>query len=689
MNLKAELEWRIRRWGPRIAGVAPYVLPALLVDLLFIGEVLQRTDGVLCPILDDAFIHFQYARSFAELHPLQYNPQDAPTTGATSLLYPLVLAPGWLLGFRGMAITIFAHVVAVVSLALLVYSAKRLGDALIGPPGGVVAALASIAQPAFVFLAVGGMEVGLTAAAHVGAVTVAVLWMTAEKRAVRRTLSGALTVAAVGVCASMARPEAGAAGCACALALLLFPAEDARWSRALCVLPVGAAFIPALVAWSAAGRTTTNGMVLKWIPADPFMDAEQKWAEIQKNWSKLWNTVLAGDSYGRIIPYESFSRAFRWLTVAGFLVTPVAVVLRYGRVGVAVVLALLGASIALLFPVTYTWFGNLGRYVLTYVSLPMIVAGLGGVAVGQWLQWRMPHARGLPGLVGGVVAALFVVSPKAALQEPAKAASQICSQHVPMAAAVRALPEDAVVGINDAGALTYLGDHPTWDMVGLTAPRAVRSHVAGPGAVFERMERLEAGRRPTHLAYYPTWFKGLELGEKRLHAVETDGIYVGHRRKELWTVRTELFGSGADPVLRTVEGRQVDELDVGDLRSEQAHGYAKAQMRRKGVLYRSYEVEGSEVADGGRVLRSQEEFELGAQPGEPATWVWRTDSWHRTRVELIWNGHPLREVRLESERDWVEVVVRVPAKHVKERNTVVRRMGGPRNAGVFHDWLYQ
>src|SRR5258708_26783149 len=49
--------------------------------------------------LDDVYIHFQYARSMAEGHPLRYNPDQPPTSGATSLIYPALLAIGYWLGF--------------------------------------------------------------------------------------------------------------------------------------------------------------------------------------------------------------------------------------------------------------------------------------------------------------------------------------------------------------------------------------------------------------------------------------------------------------------------------------------------------------------------------------------------------------------------------------------------------------
>ncbi len=47
--------------------------------------------------LDDAYIHFQYARSIATGQPYAYNPGLPPTSGATSFLYPYLLALGYLI----------------------------------------------------------------------------------------------------------------------------------------------------------------------------------------------------------------------------------------------------------------------------------------------------------------------------------------------------------------------------------------------------------------------------------------------------------------------------------------------------------------------------------------------------------------------------------------------------------------
>src|SRR5690349_15986091 len=53
--------------------------------------------------LDDVFIHFQYARRIAEGAPLRYT-GDALSTGATSVVWPALLAPFWKLGVRGLSL---------------------------------------------------------------------------------------------------------------------------------------------------------------------------------------------------------------------------------------------------------------------------------------------------------------------------------------------------------------------------------------------------------------------------------------------------------------------------------------------------------------------------------------------------------------------------------------------------------
>ena len=88
---------------------------------VYLASMLYHTGGRWGLPLDDSFIYFQYARQVADGHFLQYNTGASPTAGATSLLYMLLLVPGFLLGLEGMEIAGYA---LVLGLLLLIMTAK-------------------------------------------------------------------------------------------------------------------------------------------------------------------------------------------------------------------------------------------------------------------------------------------------------------------------------------------------------------------------------------------------------------------------------------------------------------------------------------------------------------------------------------------------------------------------------------
>src|SRR5262245_38489089 len=86
------------RWESALR-FAPLGVATAALAWITAKTTLSRVGGPGAP-LDDSYIHFQYARSIAELHPFRYTAAAAPTPGATSLLWPLVLAPFHAIGFR-------------------------------------------------------------------------------------------------------------------------------------------------------------------------------------------------------------------------------------------------------------------------------------------------------------------------------------------------------------------------------------------------------------------------------------------------------------------------------------------------------------------------------------------------------------------------------------------------------------
>ena len=56
------------------------------------------------PPLDDSYIYYQYAKQIARGQLFRYQDGDQVSTGSSSILYPILVAPFWLAGMRDKAI---------------------------------------------------------------------------------------------------------------------------------------------------------------------------------------------------------------------------------------------------------------------------------------------------------------------------------------------------------------------------------------------------------------------------------------------------------------------------------------------------------------------------------------------------------------------------------------------------------
>ncbi len=134
---------------------------ALLVWLIYSLVSISAGGGHLLMPLDDAYIHFQYAHQIAAGQPYVYNPGLPPTSGATSFLYPYVLALGDLIGLRGLNLGLWAMGIGAAALAASAWLVYRI--VLLTAPYWLAVALAVV----FVFDGwiawhfMSGMETGL------------------------------------------------------------------------------------------------------------------------------------------------------------------------------------------------------------------------------------------------------------------------------------------------------------------------------------------------------------------------------------------------------------------------------------------------------------------------------------------------------------------------------------------------
>lgn len=664
---------------------ASAAIPVLGAAAAFYGPALARTGGVWPAPLDDVYIHFGFARAAALGHPFSWIPGNGYSSGGTSLAYPLALAPGYLLGFRGAWLGLFAALLACAALLDLCRSLRRLLEPRGGPGAASsrwvawVAPLFVVAVPLLDWSWFSGMEVALLGAV-MGRALVAVrraeLAPPAQRPAeqLRAGLLAALLVAtrpeAVALAAPLAIAVAHAAGSLGAAASL----ARASLPTALLLGAQAAANRALTGEWSAAGA------VRKLILSNPYPAPLEKAVEVIKNLAALrvqaLESALGGPSYALLLP---------------LLGAIAALDRRARRLAVPLLIGAYGSLLLVSLNATARY-QNL-RYAAPALAMLLVAAALGVEALAR---------RGR--LAAGVAAALAL----AALAAPsawfgrqidhfARSSANIAGQQVEVARRLAArAPRPRRVLLGDAGAIPYLSGIPAIDGLGLGGYRGMpfaRASVHGVPAVVELIERLDAAERPDVFALYPSWWGGLaDVFGRRVDAVKIeDNVMCAADEKVIY----EADWSALAPPGERRDGA-IDEVDIADLIDERAHGYAFPSPRGGwvvgAVLRDGSDGGGAPRFDAGRIIPEgrEQSFAIGAAAAfarGPAVLALRTDGGGPIAIGVAVERAP-DEARVEvPERPldrWSEI--RVPLRDVAPGDLVrIRALRGAFRS--FHVWL--
>lgn len=528
--------------------------------------------------LDDVFIHFDFARATARGFPFQWSEGNGYSSGGTSLTYPLLLALGYSIGFRGLSLMEWAGVVACVSTFGLLLAARRLSAGL---PRGV-----ALLFP-FGLLSVGaldwtlfsGMEVawflavwGAAFVAHEDLVDVCrdPSASAPEHRALGLGLWCGLLVAT--------RPE-GVVAVAVLAASAAFSARGRGASRAALtgawvVAPACAVILgQAVVSKILTGDGTAAGALVKLELYHPHLDARQVW--------DAWMFHLKYQVL-RVTQYHFADQpVYGWIV---WVLAAAALAFERTRRPAAILWA--SATLWVLLVAAngqvrwqndrYTmpavaWFllaATLGTQALLVVAWDLrkkirgvSIAGATLVAVGLFLQHQAPRFRDQIWFFG-------------------RASRNIYDQHVQAGRTLRdeIRPRPHRILLGDAGAIPYVSDLPALDIIGLGGyhalpfARATRLHV---GAGIELIEHIAPADRPDVLALYPSWWGSFPLwfGKKLLDVPVRGNVICGGTSKVLYRADWSPLSGSDRPMALGAGERVVDALDVADLVSEKEHGY--------------------------------------------------------------------------------------------------------------------
>ncbi len=678
--MTATTDEKPRVWQ-RARSCAPYVVPAALLFWAAAARVVARV-GHAAPTLDDAYIHFQYARAFAEGHPLRYHAGDAASSGATSLLWPAVLAPFWLVGLRDTKIVWIAWALSFAALGALGYEVFQLTRRLTGPQVAAGAGAMVFASSGLVWSAASGMEVVPLAWMIARTLRVASEW--AEALPAERTVRARRELVLLAVALPLLRPEGAVFSLFAGATLARFPRAAAGRERAHALPALFAPLAPPMIAWLMTGTARSSTTTVKLLVGNPYYPIGVLVDHVTSNVRVLVGTLLNGEVWSQ--EFLPAHLAPMWM---GGLVAIVAMgVQRNARWRAAGVLLF---ALTMFVPCVYdTFLWNRLRYLWPFFPGWLVGAACAAELSSQMLAAiRLRWKLAAPVLAGAVSGAL-AMHLDFALTDAAESASGIDRQQAELGRwAKRTLPADARIGVNDTGAIAYFGERRTFDVVGLTTPDEARYWVAGAGSRLEHYEvlaRTAPSRLPTHYIVYPEWMAcDAVLGGFLNEAVVRDATILGGQSMRAFTADNARLGSGERPW--SVAGAPLDALDVADLESEAAHGYALLGAADGEQIARAGEApDARPVVDGGRTRRTKERFTLTV-PASATALIARVEADVPARAHVSFDGAAASDLDVPAD-GWSEVRIELPsAVRAAARGRVDVGLTSEVPLTVFHYWV--
>jgi hypothetical protein len=722
----------LRRFWPYV----PVIVATLVLAKITVGAVLAKAGEPAVP-LDDAYIHFQYARSLAEGRFFAFVPGEGYTSGATSLLWPMALAPFYALGFRDVSIIWIAWFYGFLFLGLLAVETRRLAKHLVGEHAAIGAGAMVLAFGGYAWFAASGMEVSPLGYCLALVARLAAEWQEEPRKRSKSLLKQLLLLSLLG---PLVRPEGILVSGIVLVTLVAFPSDgspilslspSSLRRRAVGLLAIVGPLIPSLINRALTGHFATSTTLVKWLPPNPYYGGKNLSGLLATNFDTFHRTLLDGREWSALF----LPTGARPVMIAAFFAIFVAGH-RSGRFYRAALVVLLAASMAL--PTTYLSFlWNRLRYLWPFAFAWCIGFACLATALADLASYFRPRFASLAGILTGIGAGLIGHHLSWCIDDVAGAASAIHRQQVALGRwAKNALPDNASIGVSDTGAIAYFGEHRTFDVVGLTTPAEAKYWVAGAGARYEHYEHLhreKPGILPTYFIVYPHWMAcDAVLGRELHHATVTDSTILGGQTMVAYEADYSRLGRGDVP-LKPPATKLVDELDVADLEAEEAHRYevlaslasdadvvvfqtrradsagegadvAPIEKRRPGGLTEDDDDDfppppaskalGEQVFDGGRNRRSIDRFAVRI-PKSGARFVARFASPLGTSIVVKINGQVAAR-RDVAPTSWTEEVFELPPDSAgigassgdQTPSAVTIEATDGRVFGSLHYWVY-
>jgi len=445
----------------------------MLISLLFVMFItgvyafttLNATNGIWLMPLDDTYIHFQYARQMANFEPNVYNAGQPPTSGATSFAYPYLLVIGYLIGFTGLSLGIWATLIGALSLWGSINILYRL-----------FVHLSDSHQFATIFALLFGLLGSSTWHFYSGMETSLVMLFTLA------TLSAFImnhqrTFIFSATALTLLRPEVGIMAIWATLLMMLRHIANKQYRSIIWLsMPIFALFIQPLSNTLITGTAVASGnqskSILGMIPADfnlILMRILDNFVTMLTEWLTGYN-LIQGWYLPALLPIIAMMTLI-WLASQ-----------KQHRVIALLILGwwfILSSSVSTL----DNAFWHFKRYQMPAIIIfyPLAIWGLSlFLATNNSYFKRIVHTLSVL-----FIGFSFLISVQFLTYHHANI-RYVQAQPYAMAQWLNEnTPESAIVAVHDVGMMRYIGNRTTLDIVGLTTPKASSSWRNGPGSVAE------------------------------------------------------------------------------------------------------------------------------------------------------------------------------------------------------------
>lgn len=455
--------------------IQPHLLPLFLLLLLTTAALtyyqsvsLSFTEGRLAAPLDDAWIHFQFARNLSQGHGFSYNPGE-PQPGSTAPLWTMMLAGVGLFTEQFLALAIGLSALFLLATVWLTYGLTA--DISQSRAAGFLAGAGVALAGRLLWAGLAGMETTAFAA-----LSVLAIWAY-RSHGLRPwpTLFFAL--------ASQLRPEGHALF---GLALLLWLQQTgawrpAQWGTAVkqllgpAAIYVGINLPYALFSLSITGQPLPNTFYAKMSSSQFF-----SWRTLQDTLWLHWSDNPASCLLLLLGLWPTWRR--ERLTAVWFLALP-----------------LLTAVI-----IEQTW--HHGRYTMPLIPMQMVLAAVGC----HWLWQQVGHKKQRQ-LLFALTALLLFWGASWQFLPWARMLGQNSQEILDIDVALgewlaQHTPTDALIAVDDIGAITFLSQRRIVDMNGLVSPEMWPAVTQPMGLARDiRLTHLLSQAQPDYVVAFPLW----------------------------------------------------------------------------------------------------------------------------------------------------------------------------------------